>query len=147
MSFHSALVAAWPADLVTAGVVSVAAAVYVGRRPQGVPRQDAEVWLERVGVEERGGGLQRVHAHQYLAHVRGGPTNAGGKRTGEAQVTAVEALQRLLVARYDGTRRLYSSTGLSNLVAWAAVEERPDFDPEDQTVLDGVVRVTVLERE
>lgn len=145
MSFHSTLTAAsaWPADLVTAGVVSTAAQVYTGRRPRDKTDARGEVWLERLTVQVSG-DAQHIRSHAYRAHVRcrinGGPDKAGG-----AQVTAVEAYMRTIADRYHGLNP--SLTGVSNVVSVSAVEEGVDTDPGDELVQDGTVLVTFYVKE
>lgn len=144
---HAGLVSALPADLVTAGVVTAVAQVYFGRRAQNPARQDVEVWAERLDVDEVGTGGQVVRAHRYRLHVRGGPSNRGADQAGTAQVTAVEAAQRLVVERYHGQRRLYATSGLAGLIAFSAVADQADVDPEEGKVLDGAVLLTAFVKE
>ena len=145
MSFHSSLVAALPADLVTAGVATSSAQVYFGRRPQHVTRQDGEVWVERLEVVESGTGAQILRGHTYRAHVRL-RSNAGGDKTGKAQQDTAEALARTLAETYRGTRRLYGSSGLSSLIGWDANEEQ-ETDPGDEEVIDMPVRLVAWVKE
>lgn len=146
MSFHSTVTAAlvWPADLVTAGVAPAAAAVYTGRRRQNVTRQDREVWLERLPEQRGGGGFQHVTRYPYLVHVRM-KSNAGGDKTGNAQLAAVEAHMQTIAARYHATVPFASS--VSAMLPCEATEEAVDVDPEDEAVLDGTVRVTFSVKE
>ena len=141
MSVHSVLTGStvWPADLVTAAVVTAAARVYAGRAPQKVVATDTEVWLERLPVREEGRGLQAVSLHPYNVHVRKAQ-NRGGNQAGSEQLTTVEAHMRTIAARYNGARPFYAS--LATMIACEASEESVDRDPEDEMILDGVVRVT-----
>lgn len=144
---HAGLVAALPADLVAAGAVSATGQVYFGRRAQNPARQDLEVFVERLDVNEQGSGAQLVHVHRYRFHVRGGPFNRGGDQTGEAQVAAVEVVQRTIVERYHGQRRLTGQAGLTDVAVWSAVADQPDVDPEDAKGLDSAVLVALHVRE
>ena len=68
---HDTLIGAavWPADLVTAGIVSAASQVYDGRRIQGVQDSTVEVWLEQEANLHRGTVLPypegEAHEHCY----------------------------------------------------------------------------------
>ncbi len=99
IGLHAAIVTAgiWAADLVTAGVVTAAGAVYDGRRPQGVTRTDREVWIETVNGEPFGRGFQGFQSYPYLLHVRiAGPGNVGPDRTGSAKLgTLIEHLDTI----------------------------------------------------
>ena len=147
MTFHSTLTGAavWPADLVTAGIVSTAAHVYVGRRPRMIPQTDRSVRLERLpkdSVEEY--GHQRVTAHPYLLHVLESDSK-GPKQSGGALVTAVDAALEAVVDRYHGTRPFVASLPL--IVAVTAEEEEFDEDPDTGLVQTGAVRVTFYVKE
>lgn len=146
MSVHSSLVSAWPADLVTVAVATTSSQVYFGRREQHVTRSDREIWIERLEVDERGSGAQLVRGHRYRVHVRL-RSNAGGDVTGKAQQDTVEALARTLAESYRGTRRLRAASGLSGLIAWDAVEESADLDPDDAATIDAPVLLTCLVKE
>lgn len=141
MSFHSSLIAAdvWPADLVTAGVVTAAAQVYSGRRPRDKTDRRGEVWLERLSdPPTEGGGFQHIRRHAYLVHVRY-PLNAGPDKSGKAQLDYVESRMQTIKERYDGAVS-FSSTFAGMLPADAA-EESADVDPGAEDVIDGTVRV------
>jgi len=142
VSFHSSLIGAsvWPADLVTAGVVAVAAAVYDGRRPQKMQRQDVEVWVERQAASISGSGLHPVDVHPYLLRVRGRANNPGHDGTGRAAFTVVESHLQTIIRRYDGAL-LFAST-FSGMLPCEASEESVDTDPADEETLEAVVRVT-----
>lgn len=139
MSFHSTITdaAVWPADLVTAGVVSSADAVYTGRRAQQVPR-DAEVWLEYQGAAPAGGGLHAVTQHTYAVHVfrRG---NDGPGARGERNLTDVEADLATIRDRYQGACP-FKATATGMIHATAEVDD-VDVDPEERRFQEGTVRV------
>lgn len=147
MSFHSSLIAAsvWPADLVSAGVVTAAAQVYTGRRPQDKPDRRGEVWLERLAdPPAEGFGFQHVDRHAYLVHVRYPLGNQGGDQTGKAQLDVIEARMQTIRDRYD-TAVPFSST-FTGMLPCEATEEGVDTDPEAD-VIDGTVRVTFSVKE
>lgn len=147
MSFHSSLIAAavLPADLVTAGVVTVAAAVYDGRQAQKVQRQDTEVWLERLqDPDSQAWGFQHVRGHAYRFHVRA-RGNAGGNLAGSALLALVESRMQTIRDRYDAA--VPFSTTFSGMCPAEAVEETVDEAPDDDATLDGSVRVTFWVRE
>jgi|GEM_PF-1478977 len=147
MSFHSSLIAVgvWPADLVTAGVVTVAAQVYAGRRPRDKIDRRGEVWLERLeDPPSEGGGFQRSRRHAYRVHVRY-PLNGGPDQSGKVQLDVVEAHMQTIRDRYDAAVP-FSST-FSGMLPVDATEENTDVDPEAEDVIDGVVRVVFTVRE
>lgn len=142
MSFHSSLIATavLPTDLLSAGVVTAAAAVYAGRRPQKVQRQDVEVWVERLPDPETAGtGFQHLRAHDYRLHVRA-RGNGGGNGSGSALLTTVEAHMQTIKERYDAAVPFTST--FSGMCPVRAVEESVDEDPDDEATLDGSVRLT-----
>ncbi len=145
MSFHSALVAttAWPADLVSAGVVAVVAQAYSGRRARDKTDARGELWLERMPAPASG-DVQQVRAHPYRVHVRH-PLNGGPDKAAASQLTIVEARMRTIADRYHG--QCPSITGVSNVLSISAVEDVVDVDPENEAVLDGVVLVTFFVKE
>lgn len=143
MSFHSDLVANWPADLVTAGVIALAAQAYSGDLSQKIRRADGEAWIERRGVAERGSGLQALRVHEYGLHLRL-PGLAGPDRTGRALEDAVEAKIRTLVDRYHGARPFSGVAALGNLVASECVEEFLGFEDDDHQIMRGSLAVTFL---
>ncbi len=142
MSFHSTLTGAtvWPADLVTAGVVTAAPAVYTGRTRQVVTRTDSEVWLERLPAESAGTGLQRLERVSYLVHVIEGLALRGGAQAGKEQLDALEAKLETIRRRYDGARPFTGD--LPEIVHARAEEADLDVDPEGN--IEGTVRVTFL---
>ena len=147
MSFHSSLMGALvlPADLVTAGVVAAAAAVYDGRQPQAVQRQDVEVWVERLRDPETAGtGFQHARAHEYRLHVRA-RGNAGGNKTGSALLALVESRMQTIKERYDAAVPFL--TTFTGMLPARAAEEAVDEEPGDEATLDGSVRVTFWVRE
>lgn len=147
MSFHSSLIASavWPADLVTAGVVTVATQVHTGRRPQAITDRRGEVWLERLeDPPSEGGGFQHVRRHAYLVHVLYPLGNQGGDKAGKALLDVVEARMQTIKERYDAAIPFVSTfTGMLPVVA---DEESADTDPEAE-VIDGTVRVTFSVKE
>lgn len=145
MSFHSTLIAstAWPADLVTAGVVATAGQVVSGRRPMDKPDSRGAVWLERLPVT-LSGDVQQVRAHPYRVHYLY-RLNAGGDKAGTAQTTHVEAKLRVIADRYHGSNP--TITGVSNVVSMSAVEDSTDEDPEAADLLTGSVTVTFYVKE
>lgn len=147
MSFHSSLIASavWPADLVTAGVVTTAAQVYSGRRPQDKPNRLGEVWLERLAdPPAEGGGFQMVDRHAYLVHVRYPLGNQGGDLTGKAQLDVIEARMQTIRDRYDAAIPFVST--FAGMLPCDATEEAVDVDPEGD-VIDGTVRVVFSVKE
>lgn len=141
MSFHSSLTASavWPADLVSAGVVTSTAQVYVGRRPKKPGRTDLEVWLERrPDPPIEGAGFQFIDVHAYTVHVRA-RGNVGHDGTGNTNLAIVEAHLQTIVARYDGAIP-FSST-FSGMLPCEAVEGQVDVDPEDEAWTEGQVDV------
>lgn len=146
MTVHTDLVSAFGTDLAAAGVVTEAAAVYSGRRPQRVRRTDLEVWVELVERAEEGTGLQRVTRHGYLLHLRGAPTNAGSGGTGDAQQRVVEAAAETIVARYHGALPSALGGALSGtLSACSAQIEDVDEEPDDDERASLAVRVDLWE--
>lgn len=145
MSFHSTLIAstAWPADLVTAGVVATAAQVVSGRRAPDKIDSRGAVWLERLPVTATG-DVQQVRAHPYRVHdlyrLNGGPDKAG-----TTQTTHVEAKLRVIADRYHGQN--LSITGVSNVISTAVAEDSVDVDPGDDMTLDGTAVVTFFVKE
>lgn len=141
MSVHSQITAAavWPADLVTAGVVSSAADVYTGRRPQQITRE-TEVWLEALPTEDASpSGMQTVTRYPYMVHVtRKG--NDGRGRRGERNLADVESHLQTLRARYHGELPFLAT--LTGLVSVEAVVEEVDDDPEEGRSQTGTLRVT-----
>lgn len=144
MTTHATLIdaAVWPADLVSAGVVASAAQVYSGARWASPATSNGEVWLERLGVEEQGRGLQGVRHLAYLVHYRQAVAE-GTAREGKPAVDAVEAKLRAIVARYHGKRPFVSA--VPSIKAASAIEDRVLVDPEDKRFAEGTVRVTFLE--
>lgn len=141
MSFHSTLVGAsvWPADLVTAGVVTVAAAVYEGRRPAKMQRQDVEVWLERLPATVTGSGLHLVDVYPYFVRVRA-RGNIGHDGTGRIQLAAVETRLQTIVQRYDAALPFVST--FAGMLPCEAADESVDTDTDDEETAEGVARVT-----
>lgn len=140
MSFHSELIALWPAEIVSALSLSANAQVYAGRRPQNVTRADFEVWLERLPIENVGQGFQQVTRHPYLVHLREFRGNEGGNKTGDASLTVTEAHAQTLINRYHGAIPSFVAT-INDVMAVEAVGAEVDEDPEDK-VLSTAVRVT-----
>lgn len=140
MSFHSDLIAVWPADLVSAGVVASTGQVYSGRRPRDKTDRRGEVWLERLpDPPSEGTGLQAVDVHTYSVHVLY-PSNAGPDKSGKAQLDLVEAHLQTIVRRYDG--EIPFSATFTGMLPAEAVEGQVDTDPEATDELEGVVNVT-----
>lgn len=144
MSIHAALVGAsvWPADLVTAAVVTSSAQVYAGRRPQHVARNDREVWLEAIASpSQEGSGFQAVDVYPYLVHVRlRAPGNGGANQAGAGHVASVKALMETIARRYHG--EIPFAVTFTGMLPCEAVEESVDVDPEDAALVEGTVRVT-----
>jgi hypothetical protein len=145
VSFHSDLIAAsaWPADLVTAGVVATAGQVVSGRRAPDKIDSRGAVWLERLPVPVSG-DAQQVRAHAYRAHYLY-RLNAGGDKAGTAQTTHVEAKLRVIANRYHGGNP--AITGVSNVISISAIEDSTDEDPEAHDLLTGSVTVTFYVKE
>lgn len=140
MSFHSSLMAVWPADLVSAGVVTTADAVYVGRQAQEVARRDREVLIERLpDPDTEGSGGQNVIRHAYRLHVRVA-ANMGGNKAGTAFVTTVDPFLQLIKDRYHGQVRFVAT--FSGMMPASARENVVDEDPEDKRYIVGSVDVT-----
>ena len=143
IGLHAAIVTSdvWAADLVTAGVAPVAAAVYDGRRPQGTTRTDREVWIEAQPGEPFGRGMQDLDSYPYLVHVRvATPGNAGANRTGAEKSRAVIGFLDTIRDRYHAKRPFLST--LPEIKFASAVIETIDTDPLDTRVIDGTIRVT-----
>lgn len=139
MSFHSELIAVWPADLVSALSLSANGQVYAGRRPQGVTRADFEIWVERLPIEHVGQGFQQVTRHPYLLHLREFRGNQGNDKTGNLALTVLEAHMQTVIERYHGAIPSFVS-GINDVMAVEAVEAEVDEDEEDN-VMSGSVRV------
>lgn len=155
MSFHSSLmsVTGWPADLVTAGIVTSTDQVVPGRRPNNVLRRDLTLWIERkddVPGGEGGNGAQFLKGHVYVVHVLF-PLNLGGNKAGKVQLDTIEAKLEAIRDRYHGASMpaaiVTAVPALANIVSASAVEEAVDEDPEDEAVQSGAVRVTWWEKE
>jgi hypothetical protein len=155
VSFHSSLVSAagWPADLVTAGIVSSTAQVISGRKVNDKARRDLTVFLERdptVPGGAGGTGAQFVRGHVYIVHVVF-PLNLGHDKTGKTQLDTVEAKLEAIAERYHGgsfpTAIFTAVPALARIYSISAGEETIDETPEDAAVLTGSVRVTFWERE
>ncbi len=131
-----------PTDLVTAGVVAATSQVYTGRRPQHIAIQSGEVWLERFAGPVEGTGLQHVTTCVVRAHYRTARGNAGGNKTGAAQLTDVEAKLATIAARYRGAIPFVAVSGLTNSLPASAVEGVVDEDPEDEAIHSGYVDLT-----
>lgn len=136
MSFHTSVAAAWPADLVSAGVVAAEADVYTGRQPEAVTRTTLSVWLERLNADAAGEGVTQ---HPYLVHVRSGIGNKGGNQAGQAQLEAVEAALETVRERYDGKQPFVAT--VTTILAVEAGEVSADLDPGAK-YQEGTVRVT-----
>ncbi|HYE92701.1 MAG TPA: hypothetical protein VEA38_16845 [Terriglobales bacterium] len=156
MSFHSLMTAAaaWPADLVSAGIVATAGQAYTGRRPRDKVNRNGEVWIERLPEPQpEGNGFQHIRRYPYLLHYRY-PSNAGTDQAGGTQITHVEAKLAAIRERYHATFSTWlesflvpTPTAGTKFLAGEAVEESIDVDPEDADVLEGIVRVTFSVRE
>ena len=131
-----------PTDLVTAGVVAAVGQVAAGRRPQGVTDQRGEVLLERLPAATEGSGLQHVTTCPIRFRVRTGRGNAGGDKTGAAQLATLEARLATIRDRYRASMRFVAVTGLTGSLPASASEVVVDDDPEDEAVLTGYVDVT-----
>lgn len=142
IAFHAKLVTAgvWAADLVTAGIVSAAAAVHEGRLPREPKRTDTEVWLEIVAADPVGTGFQGLTPYPYLVHVRvGNPGNRGPDKTGALQLQTLNAHLDTLVERYQGTRFFFAT--VPEIYAVTAAKDVVD-ETLDGKGISGTVRVT-----
>ena len=145
MSFHSDVAAVWPADLVTAGVVTAAGQVTFGRT--GADKVDARgaIWIERLPETRGGAGGQHVIRYPYLLHLRATPRNLGSDKTGAAQLTAVEARAQTIVSRYNAAVPFLATR--TKMLPAAAAEESLDTDPGEGSYVEATVRVTLSEWE
>lgn len=136
-----------PTDLVTAGIVTAAASVIPGRKPQAVTDQRGEVWLEHRGTQQVGSGLQHVWACTIRVHVRTGRGNLGGNKAGTAQLTSVEAKLETIARRYAAGVPFVATSGLEGMQAVTVSEPVPDEDPEEAGVASGYVDLTFRVKE
>lgn len=143
MTTHSDLVTNWPLDLAAASIVTSAAQVYFGERAQKVTRAGTEVWIERLDVDEQGRGFQGLTRNRYRLHVRV-LSNTGGDLAAKSAEDTIEALQRSLVSRYNGTRPFTAYAALSSVSSSEASEEGIAIDPENEKVTEGTVLVSLL---
>jgi hypothetical protein len=143
VSFHSTLIAtaAWPTDLVSAGVIGATAAAYAGTTRQHVSRAGVEALMKRLDVTEHGRGFQGLHVHPYALELRL-LHNTGGKQNNDESLTTLEAHVRTLVERYHGKRPMVAT--LTDLVTVEAFEGPIEVDPENEKVLTGTVRINWL---
>lgn len=143
---HDALIGAsvWPADLVTAGIVSAATQVYDGRRQQGATQSVIEVWLEQEPViDESPTGFQEVEVHPYLVHVLvSDPMNHGGDKTGKVKLRTLQSHLRTIKSRYRAARPF--SGDIPAIVTCFADDEDIDVDTENKKTIEGTVRVSFV---
>lgn len=137
MSFFVELVKALSADVAAALSIDPAA-VYLGRDPQKVTRTGLEVWIRPVDVEASG----RARLHVLELHLRL-KARREGNLTGGRQLELVLTGLDALCARFDGRRPF--AQALPALIATDAEHGALDHDAEDQDVLDGTLRLRVLE--
>lgn len=145
MSFHSSLMTALSADVVTALSIS-SSAVLNGRRKENVARQGVTVLIEPVDVEYEGqGGGHQLKAHRYRVHVMD-RSKPEGNLVGTTKTNTVQGHLQTLQRLWDGAGFTNSSNLSGDLICMSAVIDEPDADKEDQETLDGSLLLTAVER-
>lgn len=144
VDLHALLVTSgvWAADLVTAGVVTAAGAVYPGRAPQSAPRADVEVWISPYLADDVGTGSQGRRPHVFELHVRQrSVANMGGNQSGSLQLSTLFTTLQTIRDRYHATRKFYDTA--PEIMAVSAEITEVDEEPDDGGSMSGLVTVTL----
>ena len=142
MSTFATLASLLTADLVTAGVASLAAEVYTGRRPQRITKP-AEVWLERGESLRVGSSAQRQTAHTVYVHLIERKRNAGPHGTGSVELLSLEDKAETITERYRGEPPAAFAT--AGIYCLTATEDDIDADSEELGQQALTVRVEITE--
>lgn len=141
MSLHSDLEAAWPADLVTAGVVASASQVYFGEEAARVIRGGAvDALLTRLDLTPGGHGLQSIDVHRYRLRLRKSATKGPDGSWKSAQ-DELAGLVDAVRARYHGKRPFVGVSALASVFLAEVADEGTSLDEQNDRVLEARVRV------